>query len=662
MTTGLTTVLDIGSSGLTAATEGMQTVSNNTANVNTPGYNQEVLNQTFLPSTDMPAGGLGMGTDVTSIERVFNQFIFQQIVGATSTNSAAQLIQNNAQDLSSIFPVASGGEGGLGDILNSFFTAANTVTQDPASLPDRDVFIGAAQSTASEFHALGAALQSDVQTQNGQISGTVTQINELTSQIANLNKAIAEQTGATGQATNSLLDQRDELIQQLSQQIGISVIPGSNGAEDVYAAGGAALVSDFNSYNLKVSFGAYLDGNVEVTYGPTGQDLSNTLSGGQLGGILAFRTQLISVENSIGALATAFADAINTQQAQGLDLNGNLGPPLFSLAAPSVFAATTNTASGSITASITSASALVPDNFTVTKTSGGYVATDGVTGQTTVLGAGPSFTYDGLTLTVSGPVNVGDSFEVEPTANAALSLSVAFTDPNLIAAASPYVATPGGFASGGGIVDNNRGNVTMTVGAMVASGSLTPSTAIVPAADFGQKLVVTFTSATTFNVSTSGGTVISSGSFTAGAGGKVALDFPPPGPAGEAITVALSPGTAVAGDSYILSPGGAGNNGNMVAMAGLNAANVLSGQTFANYYSQIVTNIGNQGEEAQTASQAASGVLTSATALQQSISGVNLDEQAADLVTFQQAYQASAQVIATAQALFTDLIAAIQGG
>lgn len=657
---GLTQVLNVGISGLTAAMEGMQTVSNNTANVNTPGYNMETINQVALNSSTLPAGGLGSGTQVQSVQRAFNQFIYQEILGATATNQAAQTVVSNTQNLTAIFPVASGGENGLSEAINNFFGGVNTVAQNSGSVPNREVMLGNAQSVSSLFNSVGAALSANLTTQNQQIGAMVGQINTLTSQIAALNNTITAESAETGQAPNSLLDQRDQMVQQLSTMIGVSVVPGNSGAVNVYATGGAALVSAGTSFALKATSGSYLDGNTEVTYGPTGQDLTQSLSGGQLGGLIAFRAQLTSVANSIGALATSFGMAVNGQQAQGVDLNGNLGGNLFNVPSPTVFAATSNTGTGTLTTTIANPNSLVPDNFTVTLTGTGYQAKDLATGQVTSLGTGPNLTYDGMNLTVSGTINVGDSFEVEPTALTAQNLSVAISDPNLIAAASPYVATPGAMTSGGAIVNTNAGSETASIGPTVANGALPPGTVVVPAADFGQQLSIQFTSATTFNVVTSGGGTVASGSYSPTTGAEIALTYSGAA-SGQSVTVTLSPGTAAAGDSFLLASAGPGNNGNINAMASLSAQNLVSGTSLGDYYAQLVSSIGNQGQEAQVASQASQGVLTSAQSIQQSISGVNLDEQAALLVSYQQAYQAAAQIIATTQTLFSGLILAMQG-
>ena len=352
----------------------------------------------------------------------------------------------------------------------------------------------------------------------------------------------------------------------------------------------------------------------------------------------------------MGGLAVALASAVNTQQSLGLDLGGALGGNLFSVGGPSVLAAASNTGSGTLTAAITNTNAFTPGNYIVAKTASGYQATDTATGQVSALGNGPTLGLDGMSVAVSGTINTGDSFELEPTASAAQTLAVTATDPGAIAAAAAYVATPG----------NNLGNVTAGAFSAAASSSLAAGTAIVPASYFGQNLTVKFTSATAFNVLSPGNAVIASGTFSAANGAQIAIAYPPYGAARRG-----HPGVAVsrnAGDGrqFLADPGGIGSNGNMVAMAGLANQNLLSGQTLTSAYSTLVGQVGSAGDTANFTAQAAQGVLSQVQSVQQSISGVNLDEQAADLVTYQQAYQAAAQVIASAQTLFADLLTAVQ--
>ncbi len=346
---GLSQLLQTGLTGLSAASEALQTVANNTANVNTPGYNVQSVNQTELPGT---AGGPGSGSEVTSIQRAFSQFLFQQGVQASSANQAAQVVESNAENLAAIFPVASGGAGGLGSVLDSVFAAANQVAQDPTSAANRQAFLGQAQSLAATFRSVSGQISANLAGIDSQTAAAVQQINTLTQQIAELNQAIPAQTTAAGGPPNSLLDQRDQLVQQLGQQLGVTIVHGANGVANVYSAAGAVLVNGASAYQLVVGQSRYGDGEVSISYAPTGQDVSAGLSGGQLGGLFAARNQLVSAQNSVGALALAIAGAINTQQSSGLDLNGNLGGPLFSFSGPAVYVSQTNVGSGALTATI----------------------------------------------------------------------------------------------------------------------------------------------------------------------------------------------------------------------------------------------------------------------------------------------------------------------
>ncbi|MGH7094568.1 MAG: flagellar hook-associated protein FlgK [Stellaceae bacterium] len=647
---GLTQLLYTGASGVMAATEAMQTVSNNTANVNTPGYNVESVNQVEIPGQP---GAPGSGTQVTSIQRSFQEFVYQQLAAAGSASQAAQVNETSAQTLSALFPVTSGGANGLGAALDNFFAAVNTVSQDPTSQPNRQLLLNDAQSLASNFNSLGSQLASNLTNLNNQMTQAVQQINTLTRQIAGDNAVIgAQSTGAAG-PPNSLLDQRDYLVQQLGQQLGLTLIPQANGAVDIYTASGDALVNGASAYQLSTSPDAYGSGALSVTYGPTGQDLTAGLSGGTIGGLLTARSQLISAQDSVGALAVSLADAINTQQNLGLDQNGNLGTALFAAAGPTVLPDQSNTGGAALSAAIANPGSFTPDEFIITNTASGFEAVNTTSGQATALGSGPTLSLDGMTITVTGGAAVGDSFLVQPTTQAAATLQVVTSNPAAIAAASPYVATA---------TDTNAGNVTATAGSPTLSSTLPAGTAIIPASQFGQNLSIQFTSATSFNVLSSSNTALASGSFDPAAGAEIAIAYPASAPAGEVATITLSGGNAAAGDSFALAPGGAGSNGNIVAMAGLASQNLLSGQTLSSVYAGLVGGIGSYGQAASVASQAAQGVLSQAQTVQQSVSGVNLDEEAANLVNFEQAYQAAATVIGSAQTLFAALLAAAQAG
>ncbi|MBV9826708.1 MAG: flagellar hook-associated protein FlgK [Alphaproteobacteria bacterium] len=635
---GLSDIVNIGGSGVAAATDAMQTLARNTANVNTPGYNQESVDQVELL-------GVG-GADVATITRAFNQFAYQQVVSAGSASQAAQALEANISTISSLFPVASGGASGLGAALDSFFSAANQVAQDPSNQADRQVFLGAAQSLASLFNSTGNQLAASQSSVDGQLAASVQQINGLTQQIAALNRIVASQQGGST-ASNQVLDQRDQLVQQLGAQLGVTVTREASGAVDVYTAGGAALVNGAGAISLAVTPDQYCSGAQEIVDTATGQDLAKSISGGTLGGLLQSTAIINSAQDNVGGLAAAFAAAVNKQQSLGLDLNGNPGGALFSVTGPAVLPARTNSGTASLTASLSDLNSFVPTDFVLSMTASGYEATDLGTGQVTQLGGGPQLQLDGMTIDVTGMAAIGDLFKLEPTATAAQTLTFTASDPSTIAAASPVVVTPG----------DNAGSVQATAVGPVSGGNLAAGSVTLPATALGQPLSIEFTSPTTFNIVSANNTVLASGSLAAN-GAQIAIAFP--APPDEYAVVDLSGGPAATGDTFSITPGGVGSSGNIAALAGLASSRLISGQSLGDAYATLVAGIGSRGQQAQLEVQSAQGVLTQAQNTQQSISGVNLDEQAADLVNFQQAYQASAQVIATAATLFQSLLSAVQ--
>lgn len=648
--TGLSPLLYVGYSGLNAALEGMETVSNNTANANTPGYNVQSVSQSELA---LSGSRTGNGVSVSGIQRSFNQFIYAQLVQAGSANQAAQTVQTNAQNLATLFPVASGGANGLGAALTDFFSSVNLVAQDAASVPNRASLLSSAQALTADFNSVGSGLAANLASINQQVTSAVQQINQLASQIASANAAVVAQTAVGNSPPNSLLDNRDYLVQQLGQQVGTTIVQGADGSVNLYVAGGVALVNGATATTLAVGANHFGDGAVAITDIETGQDLSTGISGGTLGGLLSSSSQVVTAQDSLGALAVSLAAAVNAQQSLGLDLNGGLGTPIFSAAGPMVHPSDTNAGTGALTATISNGNAFTPADFVLTKTAAGFDATNLTTGQVTTLGAGPTLSLDGMTVTVSGAVAAGDSFKLEPTMTTAQSLAVGTNDPAAIAAGSAYVVTPGA----------NAGNVVATTASPAASGSLGAATLILPATDFGQSLTVKFTSAGAFQVLDSSNAVLGSGSFSASNGAQIAIAYPsPPGPAGQVAVMNLGPGTPGAGDSFRLAPAGVGDNGNIVAMTGLATQHLLSGQSLSSAYAALVASVGTSAQSAGVAAQAAQAVLDRTRSVQQSISGVNLDEEAANLVAYQQAYQASATVIAAAQTLFQSLLNAVHGG
>lgn len=665
---GISGLLNNALTGLQAAQSALQVTGNNIANVNTPGYSRETAVQSTLTPSLYGGQYLGNGTQIDAVTRSYNSYLQSQVWSTAATASGANTLNTQIQPIANLI---AGADSGLSTAINQFFASGVAqVAANPADLPSRQSLISQSQSLAQTIQTSAQQLQSAANGVNQQLGQSVTAINSLTQQIAKLNVQINTLSG-TGSTPNSLLDQRDQLITQLSGQVGVTVLPQDGNQVNVFTGNGQVLVAGAQSFDLKTTPSAYDPSQLEVAYASNGAVLSQGLQGGTLGGLLQFRSQVLQpAQNALGRIADGLASAMNSQQAQGLDLNGQFGAAMFQAGPVQVLASSANTGNAVISGSVVDANALTTadyrlnydgSNWLVTNLSTGQPvsgATVGTSGSATVLA------FDGVQVNVSG-AQTGNSFEVQPTRYGALSFQSVLTNPTQIAAASPYVSSSGQMQSGG-LVNTNLGNLTLSAGqysATSGSGALVISGASVPTT-----LQVTLTSGGTsgavgFQVTQSGSaTVLASGSLSLGGSGQV-LSIPyANNPPGGYWNVTLAGSTAVSGDAFTLSPASGGNGGNAQAMATLQTAKTLEGgaNSLEGAYSQLVSQVATQGNQAQSALSAASAVAAQASAAQQSVSGVNLDEEATNLIQYQQAYQAAAKAIQVGNSLFTSLLQAVQ--
>jgi len=665
---GISGLLNNALTGLQAAQSALQVTGNNIANVNTPGYSRETAVQSTLTPSLCGGQYLGNGTQIDAVTRSYNSYLQSQVWSTAATASGANTLNTQIQPIANLI---AGTDSGLSTSINQFFASGVAqVAANPADIPSRQSLISQSQSLAQTIQTSAQQLQSAASGVNQQLGQSVTAINSLTQQIAQLNVQINTLSG-TGSTPNSLLDQRDQLITQLSGQVGVTVLPQDGNQVNVFTGNGQVLVAGAQSFDLKTTPSAYDPSQLEVAYASNGAVLSQGLQGGTLGGLLQFRSQVLQpAQNALGRIADGLASAMNSQQAQGLDLNGQFGAALFQAGPVQVLASSANTGNAVISGSVVDANALTTadyrlnydgSNWSVTNLSTGQPvsgATVGTSGSATVL------SFDGVQVNVSG-AQAGNSFEVQPTRYGALNFQSVLTNPTQIAAASPYVSSAGQMQSGS-LVNTNLGNLTLSAGqysATSGAGALVISGASVPT-----PLQVTLTSGGTsgavgFQVTQSGSaTVLASGSLSLGGSGQV-LSIPyANNPPGGYWNVTLAGSTAVSGDAFTLSPASGGNGGNAQAMAALQTAKTLEGgsTSLEGAYSQLVSQVATQGNQAQSALSAASAVAAQASAAQQSVSGVNLDEEATNLIQYQQAYQAAAKAIQVGNSLFTSLLQAVQ--
>ncbi|MGC1549916.1 MAG: flagellar hook-associated protein FlgK, partial [Rhodanobacter sp.] len=430
----MSNMLSTGISGLNAAQVALNTVSNNIANAGTAGYSRQSVNQVESISQSNGRYTIGSGVDVISVQRAYSEYLTSAVWSSNTGLQGATTMDGLTSTLNSLLS----NSGNLQTSLDSLYSGFSSVASAPSSSSMRQSLLGNASSLSTVFNTLGQQLSQQQTQVNSQISGTVNSINTVAAQIATLNGQIS-QASVTG-TPNDLLDQRDTLVQQLSGLTGMSAVTQSDGTVSVYTTAGQTLVSGNQSYGMSVKGNQY-DPTSNDVYDSAGNNITSQLTGGTLGALISYRNNVLNpTQNQLGQSAVALASSVNGQQAQGLDLNGQQGKPIFSVSAPAVLPSSNNSTGGAtVTAAISNVSQLTSSDYilsytgTGTGTNGWSLSTTG--GQSVALTANANGTLsaDGLTITPSGTAQVGDSYEIEPTRNASTTLAVSMTDPNGIA-------------------------------------------------------------------------------------------------------------------------------------------------------------------------------------------------------------------------------------
>jgi flagellar hook-associated protein 1 FlgK len=631
-------LLSIGQTALAAAQLGLSTTANNISNASTPGYNREQILQTEGVGQNTGSGFIGSGTQVTTIQRIYNNFLTTQVNSAQSSYSSSN---NNYTQISQINNMFANSKAGISPSLQSFFNSVQTAASDPSAASSRETVLTSAQTLASQFQSTSAQLNQLSDGVNSELTSTVQSINDYATQIASLNLSIqTAQAGNAGQAPNSLLDQRDQAVANLSKEVGVTV--DSQGSDyNVFIGNGQPLVVGDNSYKLTTVASPTNVSQLEVGYvngGTTTQLPENSLAGGSLGGLLQFRSQsLIPAQNAIGQMAIGLASTVNAQQELGQDQSGNAGVAMFTAGSPASTPSTNNTGTLQITTTIANVNALTTSNYSLQYDGTNYNLTRLSDNSRVYQGTTfpPPASIDGLNFATNGGTpSTGDNFLIQPTATGASGFGVAITNTSQIAMAAP-IATNAPTA--------NTGTGQISAGVV---NSPPP-----PDPNLTQAVTITFnTPPTTFNVTgtLSGAPVTTNVPYVAG--GNISYN---------GWTAQIS-GSPAVGDTFSVGPNtsGAGDSRNGLLISALQTSKTLDNGTTSiqGAYSQLVSSVGNQTAELLATSTAANTLLSNSTNAQQSVSGVNLDEEASNLLQYQQAYQAAAKVMSTASTLFTSLL------
>lgn len=629
----MSTLLSNGISALTAFQRALSTISHNVANANTPGYSRQVLDLSARAGQAHGFGFIGAGVQVDSVRRVTDLFNF-----ARALDSAAELgrLGELAALAGRIDKLVSDQGTGLTGPWSTFFDAGQGVSAQPTSTAARQNLLAGGEALAARFRSLDAQFRGMESELNGKLRAGVDDANRLSAEIARLNQEIVRQRGlAGGQPPNDLLDQRERLIGELSARLGVNTVLQDDGALNVFTPSGQAMVVGTTSLKLSTVADPFSPDRLELAIEtPNGRVLLNDGAiGGSLGGLLEFRRDVLDpAAAQLGRMAATLVHSFNAQHRAGVDLYGQPGGDFFAPIAPSTLAHAGNGGTASLSASLSDVAGYRGEDVVLVFDGAGWSAIERASGRAVPLGgsgsAGDPLLFNGMSVVVSGAAAAGDRFLVRPAIGAAGQLSMAIKDPARIAAASPLRAS----------ADlANVGNMSVQSLTVEDAGVL----------DFNASHTIVFTDPNTYTI-----------------------DGGAPNPYDPDVGIALGgwrltlEGTPVAGDTFRIAPRGAGtsDNGNARLFAVLDNLGQLDGGNLSlnGALGQLATSVGSAARHAEYARDAQRIIDTQVRAEREAVSGVNLDEEAANLMRYQQAYQAAAQLIGTADTLFQTLLAAVR--
>ncbi len=620
--------LATGVSGLLAFQRALDTTSHNIANVNTPGYSRQIAEFNTRQPESFGNGWMGNGVDVTTIKRMYDDFMATQARSSSSSFSQLDTYAAQVQRINNLFGDSATG---LTASLQNFTNALQSVASNPTSIPARQTLLSQAQALVNRLQSYESSLKSLDAQVNTKLETEASSITSLAQSIAKLNDEISSGYARTGQPPNDLLDQRDRLLDELATHVNVSVVKQGDNSVNVFVGNGQPLVVGRTATTL-VAVPDSFDPTRKVIAMKTAAatvDVSGSLTGGTLGGTIDFRQQVLEpARNALGRISIGLAEVVNDQHAAGIDLSGALGGDFFAVGAVTVQSSSLNAGSASLAVTRTGAGALTNANYLMTYTASGWTAQRADTGAAVPLtGTGTAldpFIADGLSIVVSGAPQVGDKLKILPTGAAVAGLKVLVTDPADVAAAAPMVAAS---------ALANTGTAT------ISSGEVLDATN----AQLRSPVTIQFLTSNTYSVN-------GAGSFAYTSGGNIDVN-------GWRVQVSGAPAV---GDTFTVkdNTSGAGDNRNALRMADILNQPVFSGGTTSlnAAVGQFVGDIGVKTNQAQVGRDAQKVVRDENSAALQSLSGVNLDEEAANLVRFQQAYQAMAQVIGVADKMFQTLL------
>ena len=676
-------LLNLGNQALRSNQSALSTVGQNISNVNTLGYSRQIANFSTLPDQS--------GVQVDSVDRITNRFLTQQLWSDLSSYNQTSTYADMSGELDNLLATNTTS---VSNALDQYFSALQNVVDDPVSIANRELFVAQSDAVVKRFNDLDAHISRQSTTINGVMDDVASQINSLASSIAELNDNIQTAT-SSGNPANELKDQREELTNQLSEMVGIKVL--EQGEQfSVFIGNGQPLVVGTSASQMQSLQGDPDSSQNDLALIISGQKITVTdeLSGGSIGGLLQYRDEALDdARDELGRMAIGFAESMNTLHSAGMDLNNELGGDLFKDVNASaqqysrISSRSDNQSSMRATSgvSIQDISKLQASDYELTYDSDNSITlirnSDGKQMRINQLaevkpelpatsfattadalaavdkegefyldadGKTLSFQVDGMKVTLKTDTRLsnGDTFLIQPVRTGAEDLSLQLQDGRKLALASPVRVTPDSDNNGSGVATVSVTNPDVL---LAASNKLDPPIDIVfnnPDASVTGS-VMTYT---VYDMSEpSNPQALSSSDYEVGK--TIELN-------GYDVVVE---GLPTPGDrfSFSFNKDGVSDNRNALALSDLQQKDIFDGGAYQDLYGSLIERVGTRTSSSRVTMEANKAVLDSTVTAKSSVSGVNLDEEAAKLVQFQQAYQASAQLIKTSQTLFDSLLNSI---
>lgn len=625
----MSSVLSTGTGALLAFQRALATTSHNVANLNTPGYSRQKVNFATADPQNYGYGTVGNGTRITDIRRTADQLAISRLLDSSGELARLKQLSSMADRVNAL---VSDPATNVSGVWSNFFDSVSGLSSNASGTADRQNMLDGGKALANRFVQLNTHLNNlNSEVNNGLLAGA-TEINRLAQEIAQINGAIGTNIAT---AAPDLLDRRDQLITQLIGYTGGTAVIQDGGIMNVYTAGGNALVVGTTATKVTTVADPYQPERLQLALKTQGNTirLDPKAVGGQIGGLMEFRdTVLTPAQAELGKLAVGLAETFNQAHHQGVDLYGKMGGDFFNIGNPRVTANNSNTGTASLSATYGDLGKLDAQNVVLQFDGTNWKASRADTGASVPLtGSGTAadpLMINGVKLVVGGTPSANDRFLLQPTAGVAGSMEMAITDPSRIAAAA---------AVKGAAATANTGTGKLS-GVTVTDASN---------ANLRNPAAIVFTSATTYTIDGGPPQTYTPGQTISANGWSFVLD-----------------GAPKVGDTFNITPtpAGSSDNSNAAKLAKVESAKAFNAGTVTlnGALGGLTTQVGAAARSAEYSLDAQLVINDKAQEARDEVSGVNLDEEAADMLRLQQAYQAASQLISTADSMFQTILGAVR--